>query len=78
MRKFMASARLLAGAAAAGALLSGVPAYADQPQPWETAFQAPATEMMRQIEWFGNYTMWFVVPITVLVLALLAVCVLRF
>ncbi|RUW29352.1 cytochrome c oxidase subunit II, partial [Mesorhizobium sp. M1E.F.Ca.ET.041.01.1.1] len=78
MRKFMAGARFLAGAAAAGALLSGTSAHADQPKPWETSFQAPATDMMRQIEWFGNYTFAFIVVITLLVLFLLAYCILRF
>ncbi|WP_189434832.1 cytochrome c oxidase subunit II, partial [Mesorhizobium sp. M1E.F.Ca.ET.041.01.1.1] len=74
----MAGARFLAGAAAAGALLSGTSAHADQPKPWETSFQAPATDMMRQIEWFGNYTFAFIVVITLLVLFLLAYCILRF
>ncbi|RWM10823.1 MAG: cytochrome c oxidase subunit II [Mesorhizobium sp.] len=78
MRKFMAGARFLAGAAAAGALLSGASAHADQPKPWEASFQAPATDMMRQIEWFGNYTFAFIVVITLLVLFLLAYCILRF
>jgi cytochrome c oxidase subunit 2 len=42
------------------------------------SFQDPATDMMRQIERFGNYTMWFIVPITVLVLVLLLACIVRF
>lgn len=33
---------------------------------------------MKQIEWFADYTMWFVVPITLLVFILLAVIVVRF
>ena len=70
MRKFPASAKLMATAAAAAAFFAGASAHAAQPQPWEMTFQPPATDMMRQIEWFGNYTMWFVVPITALVLAL--------
>jgi cytochrome c oxidase subunit 2 len=68
----------LAGTVASAVLFSSAAAHADQPRPWEMTFQAPATDMMRQIEWFGNYTMWFVVPITVLVLALLAWCIFRF
>ncbi|WP_435053251.1 cytochrome c oxidase subunit II [Mesorhizobium caraganae] len=78
MRKFPASAKLMATAGAAAAFFAGASAHAAQPQPWEMSFQPPATDMMRQIEWFGNYTMWFVVPITVLVLALLAWCIFRF
>ncbi|TIU87935.1 MAG: cytochrome c oxidase subunit II [Mesorhizobium sp.] len=78
MRKFLASAKFLAGTAASAVLFSGAAARADQPQEWEVTFQAPATDMMRQIERFGNYTMWFIVPITVLVLVLLLVCIVKF
>jgi len=78
MRKFPASAKLMATAGAAAAFFAGASAHAAQPQPWEMSFQPPATDMMRQIEWFGNYTMWFVVPITALVLVLLGICILRF
>ncbi|UCI06899.1 cytochrome c oxidase subunit II [Mesorhizobium sp. B1-1-8] len=79
MRKFLASAKFLANAGAAATFFAvASAAHADQPRNWETTFQAPATDMMRQIEWFGNYTMWFVAPITVLVLVLLGICILRF
>ncbi|TPJ29889.1 cytochrome c oxidase subunit II [Mesorhizobium sp. B2-8-3] len=78
MRKFLASAEFLAGAAASAVLFSSASAHADQPRPWEMTFQAPATDMMRQIERFGNYTMWFIVPITILVLLLLLVCIVKF
>ncbi|TGW05646.1 cytochrome c oxidase subunit II, partial [Mesorhizobium sp. M2D.F.Ca.ET.145.01.1.1] len=83
MRNFLAGARFLASAkflsaCAAATIFAGTSAQADQPVEWETTFQAPATDMMRQIEWFGNYTMWFIVPITILVLLLLAYCIVRF
>ena len=78
MRKFLASAKFLAGTAASAVLFSGAAARADQPRAWEVSFQEPATDMMRQIERFGNYTMWFIVPITVLVLVLLLVCIVKF
>ncbi len=78
MRTFLASAKYLASAGAATTLFAGTSARAGQPVNWETTFQAPATDMMRQIEWFGNYTMWFIVPITVLVMLLLAYCMVRF
>ncbi|TGQ11769.1 MULTISPECIES: cytochrome c oxidase subunit II [unclassified Mesorhizobium] len=78
MRKFLASAKFLAGTAASAVLFSGAAARADQPRAWEVSFQEPATDMMRQIERFGNYTMWFIVPITVLVLVLLLACIVRF
>jgi cytochrome c oxidase subunit 2 len=34
--------------------------------------------MMRQIRWFQDYTLWFIVPITVLVMVLLGYCIFRF
>jgi cytochrome c oxidase subunit II len=72
MRKF------LAGVGASAAFLSSSAAYADQPRPWEAAFQEPATDIMRQIIWFEHYTLWFIVPITLFVLGLLAWCVIKF
>jgi cytochrome c oxidase subunit 2 len=70
--------RFLAGAGAAAAFLASTGAWADQPRPWETSFQAAATDMMRQITWFEHYALWFIVPITLLVLVLLAYCIVRF
>jgi len=69
--------KLLAGVGASAAFFTGA-AYADQPRPWEVTFQAPATEIMRQISWFEHYTLWFIIPITLLVLLLLAWCILKF
>ena len=61
-----------------GAVLAAGAAYADQPTPWQTRFQAPATDIMSQIEWFEVYTLWFIVPITLLVLFLLAWCIVKY
>ncbi len=61
-----------------GAVLAAGAAYADQPTPWQTRFQAPATDIMSQIEWFEVYTLWFIVPITLLVLFLLAWCIMKY
>jgi cytochrome c oxidase subunit 2 len=71
--------RFQAGLCAVASLLAtaGV-ALADQPTPWQTRFQAPATAIMEEIEWFEVYTLWFIVPITLLVLVLLAWCIVRF
>ena len=33
---------------------------------------------MAQIEWFEVYSLWFIIPITVLVLVLLAWCIVRY
>lgn len=67
--------RFLAGAAAA--LFAGA-AHAAQPVDWQTNFQPAATDMMRQITWFEHYTLWFIIPVTLLVLALLAYCIVKF
>ncbi|TPW28740.1 cytochrome c oxidase subunit II [Pararhizobium mangrovi] len=53
-------------------------AFAAKPTDWETQFQPAATDIMAQIQWFANYTMWFVVPIVVLVMALLGIVMFRF
>jgi cytochrome c oxidase subunit 2 len=63
--------------AIAGALLP-LQAFAAQPTPWQTRFQPAATDMMAQIEWFEVYTLWFIVPITLLVLVLLGWCIVKF
>lgn len=70
--------RLLAFAGAIAAFLVGAAAHAAQPTPWQTRFQPPATDMMAQIEWFEAYTLWFIVPITLLVLFLLGWCIFKF
>lgn len=76
MRKFLATAKIVASAAAT--LFAAASARAAQPQPWETSFQPAATDIMRQIEWFGNYSFAFIIVITALVLFLIAYCILRF
>jgi cytochrome c oxidase subunit 2 len=72
MKKFLASA----GAAAVSFVSSAV--FAQQPEPWQTRFQPAATDIMRQTTWFEQYTLWFIVPITLLVLVLLAYCIWKF
>ncbi len=70
--------RLLAMAGASAAFLASAAAYAAQPVDWQTRFQPAATDMMAQIEWFEVYTLWFIIPITILVLILLAWCILKY
>ncbi len=65
-------------AGASAAFLAGAAAHAAQPTPWQTRFQPAATDMMAQIEWFEAYTLWFIVPITALVLLLLAWCIVKY
>ena len=70
--------RLLSSAGAIAAFLASAAAHAAQPVDWQTRFQPAATDMMAQIEWFEVYTLWFIIPITVLVLVLLAWCILKY
>ena len=67
-----------ATAGASAAFLASVAAHAAQPVDWQTRFQPPATDIMAQIEWFEVYSLWFIIPITLLVLALLAWCIVRY
>lgn len=53
-------------------------AMAAQPLPWQTDLQPAATDIMEQIRWFERYTLWFIVPITFLVLGLLLWALVRF
>lgn len=53
-------------------------ALAAQPEPWQMWHQSAATEVMAYIDWFGWYTLFFIVPITLLVMALLLVVMVRF
>ncbi|PSJ62507.1 cytochrome c oxidase subunit II [Kumtagia ephedrae] len=71
--------RLVTGAGTLALILgSAAAAFADQPHPWQWRFQEAATGIMEQIEWFEVWTLWFIVPITVLVLGLLAYCIVKF
>lgn len=53
-------------------------ASADQPVAWQIWHQAPATDIMARIEWFDFYTLYFIVPITALVMILLLFVMIRF
>ncbi|MCC0031470.1 MAG: cytochrome c oxidase subunit II, partial [Brucellaceae bacterium] len=53
-------------------------AYADQPRPWQIDLQDAASPIMAQVRWFEHYTLWFIVPITILVMVLLLVVMVRF
>ncbi|MCO5160054.1 MAG: cytochrome c oxidase subunit II [Mesorhizobium sp.] len=72
MKRFLGSLTAIAASLAAGA------AFAAQPEPWQTRFQPAATAIMEQIEWFEVYTLWFIIPISVFVLILLAIVIVRF
>lgn len=70
--------RILASLAALCAVVAATAAHAQQPHPWQMTFQPAATDMMAEITWFEHYTLWFIVPITLLVLVLLAYCIFKF
>ena len=53
-------------------------AFADQPTEWGYRLQESATGIMSGIRWFEAYTLWFIIPITFLVLGLLIYVGVRF
>ncbi len=77
MRRLLAKAGAL-GTVFAPMVLSPIAAQAAQPVDWQMRFQPAATDIMEQITWFEEYTLWFIVPITLLVLALLAWCIFKY
>ena len=70
--------KFLAGLGAVSLVLAASSAFAGLPTPWQLSFQDPASDMMEAIIWFERYTLWFIVPVTFLVLALLAWCIIKF
>jgi heme/copper-type cytochrome/quinol oxidase subunit 2 len=70
--------KFLLGLSAAVAVLSASAAVAGQPVDWQLGFQQAATPIMEQIRWFEQYTLWFIVPITLFVSALLAWVILKY
>ena len=70
--------KFLAGVAVLSPLVAAASAFAAQPTPWQLGLQPAATTIMEEIRWFERYTLWFIVPITLLVMALLAWCIVRY
>ncbi|PHP67123.1 cytochrome c oxidase subunit II [Zhengella mangrovi] len=70
--------RIAASFTAAAAALMSTAAFADKPVPWQTDLQQAATPIMREVRWFEEYTLWFIIPITLLVLALLIWVAIRY
>ena len=68
--------KLAAGLAAV--VLSATGAGAAQPTDWQIWHQPAASEMAAWITWFDLYTFYFIVPITALVMILLAIVMIRF
>jgi len=70
--------KALAVLASMACLLFASTAFADQPLAWQAQLQPPATAIMEQVRWFFDYTNYFIIPITLFVLALLIYVVFRF
>ena len=48
------------------------------PKPWQMGFQDSASKVMDEIDWFNDFTLVIVVVIALFVLALLAICIVKF
>jgi cytochrome c oxidase subunit 2 len=70
--------KIFAAIAALACLLPVVGVHAAQPVDWQIDLQPGATSVMEGIRWFGHYTLWFMIPITIIVLLLLIYVVMRF
>jgi cytochrome c oxidase subunit 2 len=70
--------RIYAALAGMACLLTAGGTHADQPVHWQMGMQEAATPIMSEIRWFEHYTLWFIVPVTLFVLALLIVVVVKF
>ncbi|WP_050786144.1 cytochrome c oxidase subunit II [Ahrensia sp. R2A130] len=67
-----------ATASAATALALSTPAWADKPVDWQIWHQTAASPGMEAIVWFDWYTLAFIVPITLFVMALLGYVMWKF
>ena len=70
--------KILAATAMSMTALAATAATAAQPEPWQTRFQPAVTSIMEEIVWFEIYTLWFIIPISIFVLGLLAWCIIRY
>ena len=61
-----------------GVALGASRAYADEPQPWETGFQAAASPVMERIESFHTELLYIITAIAGFVLLLLIYVIVRF
>ncbi|MBX9457731.1 MAG: cytochrome c oxidase subunit II [Rhizobium sp.] len=76
--RIFVNTKALAALAFCSGLLSATSALADQPHPWQLDLQAAATSLASEVRWFNHYTLWFIVPITLFVLALLVIVSVKF
>ncbi|NDW06448.1 cytochrome c oxidase subunit II [Jiella pacifica] len=76
-RSTIAAAALLSSAGAVMAQ-DGASVLPGQPHNWQITLQEALSPIEEQIHWFSDYTLAFIIPITILVAALLAWCIYRF
>ena len=74
----MSESQKLIFAATAAFFAATTAAFAAQPEPWQMTLQPAATEIMASLIWFEQYTLWFMVPITLFVAGLLIYVCWRF
>ena len=68
-RSIIAATGVIAGSGAAVAQETA--RLPGQPHPWQINLQEALSPIEAQIHWFSNYTLWFIVPITIFVAGLL-------
>ncbi len=68
----------IGGLFAATAALAQEAVYVSQPTDWGLWHIEPGSDMMANIEWFDLYTFWFITPITIFVMLLLAWVMFRY
>lgn len=77
MKRSVPAAAVLAGCPIA-AFAQDATLHPGQPHPWQINLQEALSPIEAQIHWFSAYTLWFLVPVVILVAALLGWCVLRY
>lgn len=77
MKRTAFAAAVLVGSAAAASAQEAV-LHPGQPHPWQINLQEALSPIEEQIHWFSNYTLWFLVPVVILVAALLAWVAVRY
>ena len=78
MKKHIMTGSAVVFGAMSGLLASVAGALADKPVDWQLSWQDPATKIADQIHWFEQYSLMFIIPVTVLVMVLLLWCIVRF
>lgn len=71
MKRTLSASVLLLGSSLAAMAQEAQQLLPGQPHPWQLGLQEPMGAMKAQIDWFSTYTLWFIVPITIFVAALL-------